>query len=161
MNKKILSTIILFTIFFTCKNVYDFDINNYRYRDLCGNYEVSGFHADGYIDKVACFDNYNKAKEFMISNGAADLAIMTRVNGSVKIIDANVALLDLSVNPTTLTYFYENSELTGRQYTYMDTGSLYGGVDGALLDSSWSNTYGKWTAKVRIGNFTGWIPSEA
>ena len=161
MKKNLLIITIIFTLFFTCKNVYAFDINNYRYRDLCGNYEVSGFHADGYIDKVACFDNYNKAKEFMISNGAADLAIMTRVNGSVKIVDANVALLDLSVNPTTLTYFYENSELTGRQYTYMDTGSLYGGVDGALLDSSWSNTYGKWTAKVRIGNFTGWIPSEA
>ena len=161
MKKNLLIITIIFTLLFTCKNVYAFDINNYRYRDLCGNYEVSGFHADGYIDKVACFDNYNKAKEFMISNGAADLAIMTRVNGSVKIVDANVALLDLSVNPTTLTYFYENSELTGRQYTYMDTGSLYGGVDGALLDSSWSNTYGKWTAKVRIGNFTGWIPSEA
>ena len=161
MKKNLFIITIIFTLFFTCKNVYAFDINNYRYRDLCGNYEVSGFHADGYIDKVACFDNYNKAKEFMISNGAADLAIMTRVNGSVKIVDANVALLDLSVNPTTLTYFYENSELTGRQYTYMDTGSLYGGVDGALLDSSWSNTYGKWTAKVRIGNFTGWIPSEA
>ena len=161
MKKNLLIITIIFTLFFTCKNVYAFNINNYRYRDLCGNYEVSGFHADGYIDKVACFDNYNKAKEFMISNGAADLAIMTRVNGSVKIVDANVALLDLSVNPTTLTYFYENSELTGRQYTYMDTGSLYGGVDGALLDSSWSNTYGKWTAKVRIGNFTGWIPSEA
>lgn len=161
MKKILLLITTIFTILFTCKNVYAFDVNNYKYREICNVFEVAGFHADGYIDKVACFDNYNKAKEFMASNGAADLAIMTRVNGTVKIVDANAALLDLSVNPTTLTYFYENSDLTGRQYTYMDTGSLYGGVDGALLDSGWSNTYGKWSAKVRIGNFTGWIPSEA
>ena len=54
MKKNLLIITIIFTLFFTCKNVYAFDINNYRYRDLCGNYEVSGFHADGYIDKVAC-----------------------------------------------------------------------------------------------------------
>ena len=161
MKKNIFIIAIIFTIFFTCKSVYAFDINNYRYREICGNYEVAGFHSDGYIDKVACFGNFEEARSFMENNGANDLAIMTRVNGQVKIIDANVALLDLSVNPTTLTYFYENKELTGRQYTYMDTGSLYGGVDGALLEAGWSNNYGKWTAKVRIGNFTGWIPSEA
>ena len=161
MKKNIFIIAIIFTIFITCKSVYAFDINNYRYREICGNYEVAGFHSDGYIDKVACFGNFEEARSFMENNGANDLAIMTRVNGQVKIIDANVALLDLSVNPTTLTYFYENKELTGRQYTYMDTGSLYGGVDGALLEAGWSNNYGKWTAKVRIGNFTGWIPSEA
>ena len=161
MKKNIFIIAIIFTMFFTCKSVYAFDINNYRYREICGNYEVAGFHSDGYIDKVACFGNFEEARSFMENNGANDLAIMTRVNGQVKIIDANVALLDLSVNPTTLTYFYENKELTGRQYTYMDTGSLYGGVDGALLEAGWSNNYGKWTAKVRIGNFTGWIPSEA
>ena len=161
MKKNIFIIAIIFTMFFTCKSVYAFAINNYRYREICGNYEVAGFHSDGYIDKVACFGNFEEARSFMENNGANDLAIMTRVNGQVKIIDANVALLDLSVNPTTLTYFYENKELTGRQYTYMDTGSLYGGVDGALLEAGWSNNYGKWTAKVRIGNFTGWIPSEA
>ena len=72
-----------------------------------------------------------------------------------------LALLDLSVNPTTLTYFYTNSNLTGSSYTYMDTGSLYGGVDGALLDSSYSSAKGVYTAKVKIGNFTGWISQEA
>ena len=93
----------------------------------------------------------------MKNNGADDLAIMTKVAGKTKIIDANVALLDLSVNPETLTYFYTNSNLTGSSYTYMDTGSLYGGVDGAHMDTAYSNAKGVWTAKVKTGNFTGWI----
>ena len=161
MKKKIFLSIILLTILFTCKNVYAFDVNDYKYKSLCGVYEVAGFHADGYIDPVACFNNYADAKAFMKQNGAYDLAILNYTEGGNKIIDANMALLDLSVNPTQLTYFYENSELTSRQYTYMDTGSLYGGVDGGFLDSAWSNAKGKWVARVRIGNFTGWIPSEA
>ncbi len=160
-KKNFFILILLLTLFFTTKNVYAYNVDNYRYRDLCGNYEVAGFHSDGVIDTVKCFNNFNDAQRFMKENGANDLAIMTKVNGETKIIDANMALLDLSVNPTTLTYFYENSELTSRQYTYMDTGSLYGGVDGGLLDVSYSNAKGKWTAKVRTGNFTGWIPSEA
>ncbi len=161
MKKKLFLLTVLFTCLFTYKNVYAFDVNNYKNKGLCGTYEVAGFHADGVIDPVKCFSDFGEAQSFMKNNGASDLALMTKVNGQTKIIDANMALLDLSVNPTTLTYFYENKELTSRQYTYMDTGSLYGGVDGGFLDMGWSNAKGKWVAKVRIGNFTGWIPGEA
>ncbi len=156
MKKKLLLTILLLSLV-TVKNVYAFDSNNYKYRTLCGNYEVASFHSDGAIEKISCHNNYDEAKNAMTSNGSKDLAMMTRVNGETKIIDANVALLDLSVNPETLTYFYTNSELTSSAYTYMDTGSLYGGVDGAHIATSYSNAKGVWTAKVRIGNFTGWI----
>ena len=159
--RKYLWLTLIFTSIFTCKNVYAFDVNNYKYRSLCAKYEVAGFHSDGYIDTVACYSNYEDARDFMVNNGAADLGIMINTSNGVKIIDANEALLDLSVNPTQLTYFYENSELTSRQYTYMDTGSLYGGVDGGFLETAWSNAKNKWVAKVRIGNFTGWIPEEA
>ena len=160
--KKSVVMIFLFIIGFFCvKDVYAFDINNYRYRNLCGNYELAGFHSDGGIVTVGCYSSYEEARNAMKSNGADDLVIMTKVSGSTKIIDANVALLDLSVNPETLTYFYTNSNLTGSAYTYMDTGSLYGGVDGAHMESSYSSSKGVWTAKVRIGNFTGWISQAA
>lgn len=151
----------IFVLFLISKNVYAFDVNNYKNKSLCGNFEVAGFHSDGVIDPVACKSSYSEAKSWMRSNGAKDLAIMTKVNGKTKIIDANVALLDLSVNPDTLTYFFSNSELTGSAYTYMDTGSLYGGVDGAHIESGYSNAKGVWTAKVRIGNYTGWITQNA
>ena len=104
MRKKLLFIVSLFTVILTCKKVYAFDVNNYKYRNLCGNYEVAGFHSDGYIDKVSCFSSFNEAKNFMKNNGAADLAVITKVNGETKIVDANKALLDLSVNPETLTY---------------------------------------------------------
>ena len=162
MNKKKLILLsIIFTTLFICKNTYAFDVNNYKNKSLCGTFEVAGFHTDGVIDPVECFSDYTSAKNFMKSNGAFDLALLTKVNGQTKIIDANMALVDLSVNPETLTYFYENSELTGRQYTYMDTGSLYGGVDGGLVDSGYSSSKGAWTLKVKTGNFTGWIKQEA
>lgn len=160
-RKKIIIFSIIFILLFTCTKVQAFDVNNYKNKNLCGNFEVAGFHTDGVIDPVQCFSDYNSAKNFMKANGANDLALLTKVNGQTKIIDANMALVDLSVNPATLTYFYENSELTSRQYTYMDTGSLYGGVDGGLLDSSYSNAKGVWTLKIRTGNFTGWISQEA
>ncbi len=157
MRKKCLITLILMCTFFIFpRNTYAYSVDDYAYRNLCGNYEVASFKSNGSINQVACYSNYNDAKNYMKSNGADDLAIMTKVNGKTKIVDANVALLDLSVNPETLTYFYKNSELSGSAYTYMDTGSLYGGVDGAHVDSA-LNSKGIWTAKVTIGNFTGWI----
>ena len=159
-NKKLLIIALLLFIIFSYKNVYAFDSSNYKNRTLCGKFEIAGFHEDGYIDQVACFEGFYEAKEFMKNNGAKDLVLLNNVNGETKIIDANVALLDLSVNPETLTYFYTDKEST-YAYTYMDTGSLYGGVDGALLDGGWSAKHSCWMAKVRIGNFTGWIELPA
>lgn len=162
MKRKLwfLSLVVLGILLYP-KDTYAFSQANYEYKSLCGNFEVAGMHTDGVIDHVGCFNTFDEAKNFMKSNGADDLVVFGKVAGKTKILDANVALLDLSVNPTTLTYFYTNSNLTGSSYTYMDTGSLYGGVDGALLDSSYSSAKGVYTAKVKIGNFTGWISQEA
>ena len=38
--------------------------------------------------------------------------------------------------------WYEVQDLSGRKYTYMDTGSLYGGVDGAHIATAYSNVTG-------------------
>jgi len=161
MKKKYFFLILLVMAIFSQKDVYAFSSNDYQYRNLCGNFEVSAFRSNGAIDKIACFNTYEEARNHMRNNGAEDLAIMTKVGGLTKIIDANVALLDLSVNPETLTYFYNNSELTGSAYTYMDTGSLYGGVDGAHIDTAYSSAKNVWAAKVRIGDYTGWIRQSA
>ena len=155
-KKKLLLIAILLFAIFSYKNVYAFDSSNYKDKDLCGKYEVAGFHSDGQIDTVKCFEDFNEAKNFMKTNGANDLALLNKVNGETKIIDANVALVDLAANQEILTYYYTDKEATW-SYTYMDNGSLYGGVDGALLDGGWSTKHSTWMAKVRIGNFTGWI----
>lgn len=159
-KRHILFATTVATILLSTKSVYAFDVNNYKDRGLCGNFEVAGFHSDGEIDKVACFGNYEEARSYMKNNGADDLAIMAKVGGATKIIDANVGILDLSVNPETLTYFY-NDYNKNSAYTYMDTGSLYGGVDGAHIDTAYSSSKNKWMAKVKIGNYTGWIEQQA
>lgn len=161
MKRKLLFIFLLVSAYIIIpRRVYAYSEDNYRYRDLCGNFEVASFKSDGNIEQKSCFGNYDEAKEYMKKEASDDLAIMTKVNGKTKIIDANVALLDLSVNPETLTYFYTNNNLTGSAYTYMDTGSLYGGVDGAHIETV-LNSRGIWAAKVKIGNFTGWITQTA
>lgn len=157
MKKKLL----LFSLFIMCiiclpKDTFAFSSENYKNKSLCGTYEVAGLHSDGVIDPVACFNSLEEAQVWMRNNGADDLVIFNKVGGETKILDANLALVDLSVNPQTLTYFYSTPDSTSA-FTYMDTGSLYGGVDGAFIEGSYSQKKGIFVAKVKIGNFTGWI----
>lgn len=159
-KKHFLVLAILAGALFKNQDVYAYDVNNYRYRNLCGNFEVASFKSDGSINQVSCHSNYESARSSMRNNGNEELAIMAKVNGETKIIDANLALLDLSVNPTAITYFYPSVD-SKTSYTYMDTGSLYGGVDGVHMDTAYSNVKNKWTVKVRTGNFTGWIEQQS
>ncbi len=153
-KSKLLFTIITALLLsFTYREVYAFSSSNYQNRSLCGTYEVAGFHTDGVIDKVACYSDYASAKNFMKSNGASDLAIMTKVNGKTKIIDANSALVDLTVSPSDLTYYYRTPN--GASYTYMNNKGSYGGVDGVLLETSYTN--GNWWIKVEINDCKAWI----
>ena len=157
MKKKILLLVLsVFCIIIFPKETYAFSSENYKNKSLCGNYEVAGMHSDGVIDPVACLNTFEEAQAWMKNNGADDLVVFGKVAGKTKILDANLALVDLSVNPETLTYFYTDKEKTS-SYTYMDTGSLYGGVDGALISAGYSNAHGRFVIKVKIGNFTGWI----
>ena len=160
MTKRYFLFLVVFVLFFSMKSVYAFDSSVYQYRNICGNYEVAEVKSDGSIEKKDCFSTYEAAKSFMVQNTSDGGVIFAKVDGVTKIIDANLALLDLTVNPETLTYFYTNKELSGSAYTYMDTGSLYGGVDGVFLEAGYSNYRSTWVAKVLIGNFTGWIAAS-
>ena len=159
MHKKkwLLLAVALMSIL-SCKKVYAFTADNYRTKSLCGTFEVAGFHNDGVIDPVACYNTYNEAKDFMTTDGASDLAILTKVNGQTKIIDANKSLVDLSVKGGALTYYYTSSDLK-YQFTYMANSSSYGAVDAGLVEVAYSSK-GVWTAKVRIGGYTGWLSQD-
>ena len=63
MKKKFIITLFLaFAILFITKDTYAFDVNNYRYRTLCGTYEVSDFKADGTIEVISCHEYYEDAQ---------------------------------------------------------------------------------------------------
>ena len=70
MKKKFIITLFLaFAILFITKDTYAFDVNNYRYRQLCNIFEVAHFIEDGTIATISCHDNYNDAKQAHESNG--------------------------------------------------------------------------------------------
>ena len=70
MKKKYLKRILLFSLaFLMSKNVYAFDASNYQYRNLCGNFELAGFHTDGNIVQVGCYSTYEAARNDMKNNG--------------------------------------------------------------------------------------------
>ena len=156
MKKKYLAIISILTILSFNKNIYAFDVNNYKDKSLCDNYEVAGFHSDGVIDPVYCTSSYDEAKSLMENNGARDLAIMTKVNGKTKIIDVNYGLVRLNMHQNNVnTYIYDNSNLTN-QYKWQKfyfNGSY--GEDGGFLGTSHDS--GQWAAHIRIADTTGWV----
>ena len=156
MKKKLLllSLIVLGIILYP-KNTYAFSSEDYKNKSLCGTYEVAGMHADGEIAPVACFSVFEDAQAWMKNNGAEDLVIFHRLNGKTVILDANMALVDLSVHSGTLN-FYTTKE-SSDAYTYMNNESTYGGGDGAFIEAAYSNLRQIFMAKVKIANFTGWI----
>ncbi|MBQ2639484.1 MAG: DUF5011 domain-containing protein [Bacilli bacterium] len=151
--KYLIFLIVLFGIIFSYKNVNALTLSQYSSRNNCSSkFELAKANSDGSATKVGCYNSYSEAKSAMNSNSADNVFIFDTTSGSTKIVDAKYALLDLSVNPETLTYFYETKDLNTRKYTYMDTGSLYGGVDGALLDVNYNKS-----VKVMIGGLSAWI----
>lgn len=160
MKKRLLLIISLFVLL-SAKDIKAFSSDNYKNKSLCGNYEVAGFHADGVIDPVSCHNTFEEARNFMINNGADDLAIMTKINGKTKILEANVGLIDFNVYPNennkTINFYY--STKLGSAYTYMNNKGSYGGVDGAFLSTEYTSK-GVWAAKVLIGNSTSWVKQD-
>lgn len=153
-------TLIIAIFIFNSTDVSAFSSSNYKNRKLCGTYEVASFKENGTVQKVSCHNTFDEAKESMKKDGSNDLAILNSVNGTVKILDANVGLLDLTMLGSDNTFnIYTTSELEESAFTYM-VGSN-GGVDGALLDSGYSNKYGAFTAKIKISNVEGWININA
>ena len=121
MRKRLLLiTTFIITVF--CFNIYKveaYSASNYQNRALCGNFEVASFKSDGSINQVSCHNSFDEARTAMKNNGADDLAVMTKVNGTTMIVDANVAIVDLTINPAALTYYYNNPENTSSFNTFL------------------------------------------
>ena len=152
-NKTFLTALVLLLILLGTKNVYAFSSSDYKNRALCGTFEVASFNSNGTITQKGCYSNYSDARKYMESIGTEDLAILTKVNGVSKIIDANNALVDLTVSPSDVSYYYRTPG--GGSYTYMNNKQSYGGTDGVLLTIS--NYNGNWWIRVEINDCKAWI----
>lgn len=157
MKRIFYLTLFITSLFFlNTINVSAFSSENYKNRNLCGNFELASFASDGTITNVGCYNTYEEAKAAMTSNGAIELAIMTKLDGITRILDANMALVDLSISGNRTVSYYDTIDLK-YDYTYMNNYGSYGGSDGVLVDVAYSQAKNVWVGKVTIANFTGWI----
>ena len=106
MKKRyIIIIILLLSVFFSVKNTYAYSASDYSNRALCGTFEVAEFFSDGSIVTKSCHSNFDEAKNAMKSDGGDNLALLGLFGGTIKILDANAALVDFT-NPTDLIYLY-------------------------------------------------------
>ncbi len=142
---------LMFSFLILPEDVDALTVSQYKSRNVCSNYEVAEAKTDGSAVYKKCFTTYSEAETYMNSSSITNLIIFDSTATNTVIASAKYALVDLTI-PSGLTYFYEQRDLTTRVYTYMDTGSLYGGVDGAFID-----VYYPKSAKVMIGGLEAWI----
>ncbi|MBQ6477698.1 MAG: DUF5011 domain-containing protein [Bacilli bacterium] len=151
-KKKLIFLLVLFGVLFSVQNTKALTVSEYKSRTTCkSKFELARANSNGSVTSVKCYNTYAEANTAMNSSSYDDVFIFDET-GTTKIVNAKYALVDLSVNPETLTYYYETKDLSGRKYTYMDNGSLYGGVDGALLDVNYNKSI-----KVMIAGLSAWI----
>lgn len=159
MRKKVFLLLLLVIGFLLCpKDTYAYSSANYKNRTLCGKYEVASVKSNGTIKALKCFNVFEDAQKWMRNDGAEDLVVFHKLNGKTIILDANMALVDLSTHSGTLN-FYKTKE-TRDAYTYMSNSSSYGGSDGAFIETGYSKSRQIFMSKVKIANFTGWIAVE-
>jgi beta-N-acetylglucosaminidase len=156
-RKYILISIFAISFLLLPKDTLALSSSEYASRNICHNtYELASAHTDGSAVTVGCYSSYTDANNAMKNSGATDLIIFDSTNGNTKIVNANNALVDLTVNPNDLTYYYESANLNTRQYTYMYNKEGYSGVDAALLDVNYGTS-----AKVMLAGLSAWISTSA
>lgn len=150
-----------FLYFLCCLDVEAMKPVDFKDRVVCEDqFELALALEDGSLEHVACFLEYQQAKEAMDQQTSDQAVILARaynkVYGEVRteIADAKYALLDLSVNTQKpYTHFFPDALDTTTKNNYMDTGTLYQAVDGAYLSVNWPNR----VAHLKIAGYDGWV----
>lgn len=159
MNAKY--KIILFVacfLIFEPQNLKALTKSEYQTRSVCGEntYEIARANPDGSASHIACHSTFARAHEEMANSQKEDYIIFERKNGKTTLVDAQYALLDLTVNPKATTYYYADEKDETTPNNYMDNGSLYGGVDGAFVEVNQPNK----VAHLKVAGYDGWVNPE-
>ena len=149
MKKINILIFVIVCIVFYPKDVDALTSSEYASRNMC-NYEVAIAKSDGNLTHVACFNDYNSARVRMETSGN-DAFIFDATSRPTKIIDANAAVVDLTVG-NDLIIFNTSKDLNGREYTYTSPLYYMGGTDALFLDAN-----GAKSARVVIAGIDGWI----
>lgn len=157
MNKKILLFISIFIMSISI-NVHATSETNYASRSLCGNFEVADATSSGTLTKVNCYNDFNSAKNAVKATTNTNRVVLTKVNNKTRIVYANYGIVDFSYSQDYISYLYEKSTLTSRQYTYLNTLDTSKGTDGAFIDSEYSSSKSTYAIKIGVAGIKAWIP---
>ncbi len=153
MKKSIIFIFIIVCIIFYPKDTNALTSEEYASRNVC-SYEVAIANYDDTFTHVACYSDYNSARTKMEASGDHAF-IFDATSYPTKIIDANAALVDLTVSGD-LIIFNTEASLNGRDYTYTSPLYYMGGTDAALIDAN-----GSYSARVMIAGMDGWIKKSS
>lgn len=112
----------------------------------CASYELASAEPDGSLNKVACYNTYEEAKQIMDSTANDNLVIL----GNRRIIDAKYALIDYDqLTATGYTSVYSDKNLS-TEITYIKGGNS---DDAVFLELD--PTTGR--IKIKVSGTVGWI----
>lgn len=112
----------------------------------CTSYELASAEPDGSLNKVACYNTYEEAKQVMDSTANDNLVIV----GNRKIVDAKYALIDYDqLTATGYTSVYSDKNLS-TEITYIRGGNS---DDAVFLELD----PGTGRIKIKVSGTVGWI----
>lgn len=112
----------------------------------CTSYELASAEPDGSLNKVACYNTYEEAKQVMNSTANDNLVIV----GNRKIVDAKYALIDYDqLTATGYTSVYSDKNLS-TEITYIRGGNS---DDAVFLELD----PGTGRIKIKVSGTVGWI----
>ena len=147
MKKIWISIYVLIMLFFLTTNVNALTASEVSSRGTdCPNVELAEAKEDGSLNKVACYNSYQEAKQAMTDTPNDNLVI---VEGK-RIIDAKYAFIDYDqYTSIKYTVIYDTKELTNN-ITYIAGGDS---DDAVFLELD----YQTGRIKIRVSGVTGWI----
>lgn len=112
----------------------------------CASYELASAEPDGSLNKVACYNTYEEAKQIMDSTANDNLVIL----GNRRIIDAKYALIDYDqLTATGYTSVYSDKNLS-TEITYIKGGNS---DDAVFLELDPATG----RIKIKVSGTVGWI----
>ena len=152
--------LLMISLLFMGINVHAYTYLDYQNDKICGKFEVSDAQDNGKLKEVGCYSNYADAKKAVDKSTSERRVVLTKVSSKVKIVYAKYGVVDFSYNSAATSNLYEQSNLTTRKYTYLNTASNSMTTDGALVDVVYVSSKKIYSAKVKIAGFTGWMDAR-
>ncbi len=150
--KLVIISIIFFLISLNVKAVA-MSPDEVKKRNVCPNFELSLAIGGGQLQKVECYDTYDKVYNAFSKLNDKRAVILERKNNVTRFINAKLSLVYLGVRASSDNTIYYSDSTLKEDIAYINHNANYGATDGVFLDFNYSNH----AIKVKTNGVTGWI----